>query len=63
MVIRRELARIAGRCLIKPAANRGLSALPVRAFPAVAAAALTRPDAPEFVKRLRLVAASLAGCL
>ncbi len=42
-------------------ANRALAVLPVQAFPAVAAAALTRPDAPEFVKRLRLVAAVLRG--
>lgn len=48
---------------LKVAANRSLSALPVQAFPAVAAAALTRPDAPEFVKRLRLVAATLTGRL
>ncbi len=45
----------------KAAANRGLSALPVQAFPAVAIAALTRPAAPEFVKRLRLVVACLCG--
>lgn len=42
-------------------ANRALSALPVAGFPAVAPAALKRPDAPEFVKRLRLVVASLTG--
>ena len=46
---------------LKAVANRALAGLPVRAFPAVAAAALTRPDAPEFVKRLRLVVASLRG--
>ncbi|MBU1539142.1 MAG: squalene/phytoene synthase family protein [Alphaproteobacteria bacterium] len=46
---------------LKSAANRALKGLPVAAFPAVAAAALTRPDAPEFLKRLRLVAASLRG--
>jgi phytoene synthase len=46
---------------LKAAANRALSGLPVRAFPAVMSAALTRPDAPEFIKRLRLVAASLTG--
>lgn len=46
---------------LKRAANRSLADLPVGAFPAVAAAALTRPDAPEFLKRLRLVAASLSG--
>jgi 15-cis-phytoene synthase len=42
-------------------ANRSLAVLPVQAFPAVAASALTRPNAPEFVKRLRLVVASLSG--
>ena len=42
-------------------ANRMLAALPVQGFPAVAAAVLKRPDAPEFVKRLRLVVASLTG--
>ncbi|MDP2115855.1 MAG: squalene/phytoene synthase family protein [Brevundimonas sp.] len=46
---------------LKAAANRGLKGLPVAAFPAVAAATLTRADAPEFVKRLRLVLASLRG--
>lgn len=46
---------------LKAAANPGLAGLPVRAFPAVAAAALSRPDAPEFVKRLQLVWASLRG--
>jgi phytoene synthase len=45
----------------KGAANRLLSGLPVQAFPAVAAAALIRPAAPEFLKRLWLVAASLSG--
>ena len=48
---------------LKASANRALAGLPVHAFPAVAAAALTRPDAPEFVKRLRLVVASLRGRL
>ena len=48
---------------LRPNANRALARLPVVAFPAVAAATLTRPDAPEFVKRLRLVAASLRGRL
>ncbi len=45
----------------KASANRGLAGLPVQAFPALAAATLTRPDAPEFVKRLRLVVASVRG--
>lgn len=48
---------------LKAAANRGLAYLPVGAFPAVACAALTRPEAPEFVKRLRLVVASARGRL
>lgn len=48
---------------LKASANRALAGLPVRAFPAVAAAALTRPEAPEFVKRLRLVVATLRGRL
>jgi phytoene synthase len=48
---------------LRPLANRALARLPVEAFPAVAVAALTRPDAPEFVKRLGLVAASLRGRL
>lgn len=46
---------------LRTSANAALAALPVYAFPAVAAAALTRPGAPEFVKRLRLVEASLRG--
>jgi len=46
---------------LKAAANRALAGLPVGAFPAVMSAALTRPDAPEFIKRLRLVVASLTG--
>ncbi len=46
---------------LRPAANTALKVLPVAAFPAVAPAALTRPDAPEFLKRLRLVAATVTG--
>ena len=42
-------------------ANRALKTLPAEAFPAVATAALARPDAPEPVKRLRLTWAVLAG--
>lgn len=45
----------------RASANRSLAGLPVQGFPAVAAAALIRPAAPEFVKRLRLVVASLTG--
>lgn len=48
---------------LKPAANRALARLPVQAFPAVAAASLTQPDAPEFRKRFRLVVATLRGRL
>ena len=46
---------------LRAEANRMLAALPVQGFPAVAVAVLKRPDAPEFVKRLRLVVASLRG--
>lgn len=42
-------------------ANSALKALPVAAFPAVAPAALVRTDAPEFLKRLTLVAATVRG--
>lgn len=42
-------------------ANAALKALPTAAFPAVAHAALLDPAAPEPVKRLRLVWASLRG--
>lgn len=53
---RREEARA-----LRPAANRALKALPADGFPAAAHAALADPDAPEPVKRLRLVWASLTG--
>lgn len=39
---------------LRASANRALKGLPAEAFPAVAHAALTRTDAPEPVKRLRL---------
>lgn len=42
-------------------ANRALKSLPTAAFPAVAHAALHRPDAPEPLKRLRLTWAVLTG--
>ena len=42
-------------------ANAALKALPVAAFPAVAPAALARPDEPEAMKRLRLTWATLRG--
>ncbi len=46
---------------LKAAANRALAGLPVPAFPAAMAAALSRPDAPVSVKQLLLVSASLRG--
>lgn len=46
---------------LRAEANRALKALPAEGFPAVAAAALTRPDAPEPVKRLRLTWAVVTG--
>lgn len=46
---------------LRPAANRALKDLPAAAFPAVASAALLRPEAPEPVKRLRLTWAVLRG--
>jgi phytoene synthase len=46
---------------LRPTANAGLKALPVSAFPAVAPAALLNPDAPEFLKRLTLIAATVRG--
>ncbi len=46
---------------LRPTANRALKSLPADGFPAVAHAALTDPDAPEPVKRLTLVWASLRG--
>jgi phytoene synthase len=45
---------------LRPAANRALKGLPPAAFPAVAHAALSA-DAPEPVKRLRLVWATARG--
>lgn len=46
---------------LRPAANRALRGLPASGFPAVAPAALVRPDAPEPVKRLRLTWSVLTG--
>ena len=46
---------------LRAEANRALKILPVAAFPAVAHAALIRADAPEPVKRLRLLWSSLTG--
>ena len=45
---------------LRPAANRALRSLPAVAFPAVAHAALTA-EAPEPVKRLKLIWATLRG--
>lgn len=56
-----QTGRVVEARALRAEANRGLTALPVKAFPAVAAAALTRADAPEFVKRLRLVLATVTG--
>jgi phytoene synthase len=42
-------------------ADADLRAVPAKAFPAVAHSALIRPDAPESMKRLRLVWAVLCG--
>lgn len=46
---------------LRPAANRDLVRLPTAAFPAVAHAALTTPDAPEPFKRLGLAWAAIRG--
>ncbi len=46
---------------VRRSADAGLRLLPPKAFPAVAHAALVRPDAPEPTKRLRLVWAVLRG--
>lgn len=46
---------------LRARANSDLKALPAVAFPAVAHAALIRPGAPEFLKRLRLLAAVASG--
>ena len=46
---------------LRPAANAALKALPPAGFPAVAHAALRDPDAPEPLKRLRLVWAVARG--
>lgn len=46
---------------LRDESNRALKGLPVQAFPAVAHAALIKADAPEPVKRMRLLWASLTG--
>ncbi len=45
----------------RPKANAALKGLPAEAFPAVASAALTTPDEPEPLKRLRLLWATVRG--
>ena len=56
-----QTGRFAEAAALRREANAALKALPVAAFPAVAPAALSRPDAQEAVKRLRLVWATLRG--
>ncbi len=46
---------------LRPAANRALGSLPPTGFPAVAVAAVRDPEAPEPLKRLRLVWAAFRG--
>lgn len=53
--------RAAEAAALRPAANAALKGLPAAAFPAVAHAALRDPDAPEPLKRLRLVWAVARG--
>jgi phytoene synthase len=56
-----QTGRTAEALALRGEANRALRELPATAFPAAAPAALTRPDAPEPVKRLRLVWATATG--
>jgi phytoene synthase len=56
-----QTGRIDEALALRPEANRALRGLPATAFPAAAPAALIRPDAPEPVKRLRLVWAAATG--
>lgn len=56
-----QTGRFEEAAALRPAANAALKPLPVAAFPAVAPAALSNPEAPEPVKRLRLLWASLRG--
>ena len=46
---------------LRKRANAALKALPAIGFPAVAHAALVKPGAPEFLKRLRLLAGVASG--
>lgn len=56
-----QTGRAAEARALRAPANQALKALPVKAFPAVAHATLIQSDAPEPVKRLRLLWASLTG--
>lgn len=56
-----QTGRLDEAMALRGAANRALKALPVQAFPAAAHAALIKADAPEPVKRMRLLWASLTG--
>jgi phytoene synthase len=56
-----QTGRFEEAAALRSEANAALKALPVQAFPAVSTAALTRPDEPEAVKRLRLTWANLRG--
>lgn len=58
-----QTGRFEAAASLRSEANTALRALPVAAFPAVAAAALTRPDEPEPMKRLRLTWAVSRGRL
>ena len=58
-----QTGRIDEARALRRQANSSLRRLPVIAFPAVAPAALIRPAAPEFLKRLTLVAATVRGRL
>lgn len=56
-----QTGRTAEARALRDEANRALKALPAMAFPAVASAALLKPEAPEPVKRLRLTWAVATG--
>lgn len=56
-----QTGRLDEAMALQGAANRALKSLPVQAFPAIAHAALIKADAPEPVKRMRLLWASLTG--
>lgn len=56
-----QTGRLDEAMALQGAANRALKSLPVQAFPAIAHAALIKADAPEPVKRMQLLWASLTG--